>query len=249
MGQQQHTSSHDSSPARGRFPARTCHRRHCGRVFQPRQWNQRYCREPDCLRELHRWQAAKRQRHRRSHETVRQQHADAERQRRSRKREQRRARETAEETPVASPSARIDAPDPRAWSRSKRLPQDFCDRPGCYDRVRPSCRTRARYCGDECRRAVRRVADRERKFKNRRKKTPSPPDGGEIHVTREDRRQAASSTVKGRGLHTASSGPKCVRGYGSWPEATVSSCETCQEESPHDRETLTGRRPRAPPSA
>jgi hypothetical protein len=245
MGQQQHTSSHKSSPARGRFPARTCHRRHCGRVFQPRQWNQRYCREPDCLRELHRWQAAKRQRHRRSHEAVRQQHADAERQRRSRKREQRRARETAE-TPVTNPRARLDA---RAWSRSKKSPQDFCDRPGCYDPVRPSCRVRARYCGGECGRDVRRVADRERKFKNRRKKTSSPRDGGEIHVTGEDRRQAASSTVKDRGSHKPSSGSRCVRGYGSSPEATVSSCETSQQVSPHDRETLTGRRPRASPSA
>jgi hypothetical protein len=248
MGQQQHTSSHRSSPAPGRFPARTCHRRHCGRVFRPRQWNQRYCREPDCLRELHRWQAAKRQRHRRSHEAVRQQHADAERQRRSRKREQRRVRETAE-TPLASPPARIDAPDSRAWSRSKNAPQILCDRPGCYDPVRPSCRARARYCVGECRRDVRRVSDRERKYKNRRKKETSPRGCGEFHANGEDRRQAASATVKGRGLHKASSCPNCVRGYGSSPQATVSSCETCQEVSPHDRETLADRRPRAPPSA
>ena len=248
MGQQQHTSSHKRSPATGRFPARTCHRRHCGRVFLPRQWNQRYCRDPDCLRELHRWQAAKRQRHRRSHEKVRQQHADAERQRRSRKREQRRAGGTSE-TPMASPLGRIDAPDAGAWSRSKGAPEDFCDRPGCYDPVRPSCRAPARYCGDECRQAVRRVLDRERNFKNRRKKAASPRGCGEIHAAGQDRRQAPSATVKGRGFHTASSRPRCVRGYGSSSEATLSSCETCQEVSPHDRETLTGRRPRAPPSA
>jgi hypothetical protein len=35
-----------------------------------------------------------------------------------------------------------------AWSRSKNSSASFCDRPGCYDPVRCSCRTRARFCCD-----------------------------------------------------------------------------------------------------
>jgi hypothetical protein len=54
-----------------------------------------------------------------------------------------------------------------AWSRSKRPCGNFCDRPGCYDPVRCSCRARARFCSDECGQAMRRVLDRERKWLRR----------------------------------------------------------------------------------
>ena len=90
MGQQQHTSSAKSSQKASRFPPRPCLRKGCERTFVPGHWNQRYCREPDCLRELHRWQAAKRQRRHRSHPENRRQHAEAERCRRKRQRQQRR---------------------------------------------------------------------------------------------------------------------------------------------------------------
>jgi hypothetical protein len=54
-----------------------------------------------------------------------------------------------------------------AWSRSKKSSTSFCDRPGCYDPVRCSCRARARFCCDECGQAMRRVLDRERKWLRR----------------------------------------------------------------------------------
>ena len=44
----------------------------------------------------------------------------------------------------------------------------FCDRPGCYEPCRDSCRCQARYCGDDCRQAMRRVRDRERKHLGRK---------------------------------------------------------------------------------
>lgn len=43
----------------------------------------------------------------------------------------------------------------------------LCDRPGCYEPPRPSLRRRASYCGAECASAVRRVFDRERRWRAR----------------------------------------------------------------------------------
>lgn len=126
------------------LPARVCLRKDCGLIFQPRRWNQRYCGDPDCRQSVLRWQAAKRQRaHRRSAEN-RKRHAEAEARRR------RLAKSQSADTPVtpqqvASPDqaprpviARAPGGTPkpprpgRAWSRSKEIPEKFCDRPGCY---------------------------------------------------------------------------------------------------------------------
>jgi len=62
------------------------------------------------------------------------------------------------------------APTPRAWSRSGKIPPDFCDRPGCYGPLPRPRRGPAQYCGHDCARAQRRVHDRERKFKQRQRK-------------------------------------------------------------------------------
>jgi hypothetical protein len=69
-----------ASPRRPRV--RMCLRKGCGQKYLPRRCNQRYCQDPECLRQLRRWQAAKRQAKRRQHETVKAQHAEAERVRR-----------------------------------------------------------------------------------------------------------------------------------------------------------------------
>ena len=63
---------------------RVCLRKGCGRKYQPRRWNQRYCQDPECLRLVRRWQAAKRQAKRRQDEAAKAQHAEAERVRRQR---------------------------------------------------------------------------------------------------------------------------------------------------------------------
>ena len=218
MGQEQLTCSDTPSARTSRFPPRACYRKDCGRVFLPRQWNQRYCRRPDCLQELHRWQAAKRQRRRRSRAENRRQHAEAQRQRRNRQREEARVRQAERSPPASREPTPIDAPTSRAWSRSKKYPRDFCERPGCFEPLRPSSRAPAHYCGDACRQAVRRVRDRERKWKKRHRAT------------------------------TTASRSKPVRSYGSSPKPALSSRKTHQEVPKHDRETSAGRRPRAPPS-
>jgi hypothetical protein len=71
-----------ASPRRPR--PRICLRKGCGRKYQPRRWNQRYCQDAECLRQVRRWQAAKRQARRRQDEAVKAQHAQAQRARRQR---------------------------------------------------------------------------------------------------------------------------------------------------------------------
>jgi hypothetical protein len=71
--------------ASGRRPrARLCLRKGCGRKYQPRRWNQRYCQDPECQRQVRRWQAAQRQAKRRLDAEAKAQHAEAQRLRRQR---------------------------------------------------------------------------------------------------------------------------------------------------------------------
>ena len=88
MGHIEHTTEAGVSTRGRRLGWRSCLRKGCGRRYQPSHWRQRYCRKPDCLRELRRWQAAKRQRKRRATATGREKHAQAERERRRRKKNQ-----------------------------------------------------------------------------------------------------------------------------------------------------------------
>src|SRR6516225_3769828 len=82
MGARQGTGKRGCS-ARGRRPRpRICLRKGCGREYQPRRWNQRYCQDPECLREVRRWLAAQRQAKRRKGADAKAEHAKAERERR-----------------------------------------------------------------------------------------------------------------------------------------------------------------------
>ena len=146
---------------RRRLGRRTCLRKGCGQVYQARCWNQRYCQDLDCLREVRRWQAAKRQRAHRRTAANRKRHAEAQ----ARRRQQQRIGRAAADGAVSDTSS--DVKNGRAWSRSKNNSENFCDRPGCYEPPRSPSPAPARYCGGDCRRAVRRVRDRERKWVRR----------------------------------------------------------------------------------
>jgi hypothetical protein len=207
LGHLQHTLCICSCASGRLLGRRICLRKGCGRSFRARRWNQRYCQAPECVRLVHRWQAAKRQEHRRRRPEVRQARAAAERQRRARRREEGGCplpsqecastvdadrqpdptRSDQDHKPDRGDTPGPDPPDERqpdndprpapiplnkgqdcgAWSRSRNFSSPFCDRPGCYEPVRASCRCVARYCSDDCRNAVRRVLDRERKWLGR----------------------------------------------------------------------------------
>ena len=135
-----------------RLRPRVCLRKGCGRKYQPKRWNQRYCQEPECLRLVRRWQAAKRQARRRQDEAVKAEHAQAQRARR-------------QHAATSSQSPRpLEVAAARGHAAKTFSPAVLCDRPGCHEPPPKTGRSQARYCGYGCRQAVRRVLDRERKW-------------------------------------------------------------------------------------
>ena len=160
MGQSQCSTGSPPLPENSRFPPRVCLRKGCGRIFDVRSGNQRYCQDPECLRQVRRWQAAKRQRVRRQRPEVREERAAAAREVRERK-----SRLKTDPPPRIEPIMPAEQPDPPgAWSRSRKIPGPICDRVGCYESPRPACRCPARFCSHACRDAMQRVRDRERKW-------------------------------------------------------------------------------------
>jgi hypothetical protein len=133
---------------------RLCLRRGCCQRYQPKRWNQRYCQDPECRRLLRRWQARGRQAERRKAAEVKRQHAAAQQARRQR----------AKATPEVKQGPRI--PSARGHA-AKTFSRPLCARPGCHGHPRPSACNPARYCGLDCRRAIRQVLDRERKWRSR----------------------------------------------------------------------------------
>ena len=138
-----------------RLRPRLCLRKGCGHTYLPRRWNQRYCQDPECRREVRRWQAARRQARRRQNPTAKNQQAQAQRARRQRARSAPQPPQNPEVTPARGHAAKIF------------LPLVLCHRPGCYEPPLTSVRNRAHFCAPACRQAVRRVRDRERKWVSR----------------------------------------------------------------------------------
>ena len=96
-----------------------------------------------------------------------------------------------------------------AWSRSRRHPEIFCDRPGCYEPPRDSPRAPASYCGDDCRAAMRQARDRERKWLRRKTEAGRFKRRLEYQAARAKRREdrvASGDTAPGRS--SARSGTK-----------------------------------------
>jgi hypothetical protein len=80
-----HVKSRRRYPPRARRPRlRTCLRKGCNRQYLPTRWNQRYCHDPDCQRQVRRWLAARRQAAHREDAAARFRHAQAEKERRQR---------------------------------------------------------------------------------------------------------------------------------------------------------------------
>jgi hypothetical protein len=243
MGQIQHTNQ-GSVSARGRRPGRrTCLRKGCGRRFQARRPNQRYCQDPECRKELRRWQAAKRQQKRRADAEGRRQHAEAERQRRKRKAGEGKA---VEDGPTAATAAAACA---RGHAAHKH-PAVFCDRPGCYEAVRESPGAPASYCGDACRTAMNRAGDRQRKWLLRKRPAGRIKRQLEYEAARAKRRGGdalarelapASGSIPRRQFAPAVVNSRSVN-------AGPVGCKDSQETGRHDSQADSRYRPRAPPS-
>jgi hypothetical protein len=152
-----HVKGKHRARARERRPrARPCLNKKCRRKYQPRRWNQRYCQDPECLREVDRWQAAQRQAKRREENSdAKTEHAHAERVRRQRARAMPQVAQSPEVTPA------------RGHAAGAFFALPLCKRPGCHEHPMSSLRKLARYCCLACRQAVRNVLDRERKWLSR----------------------------------------------------------------------------------
>jgi hypothetical protein len=153
-----HVKGKHRPKARERRPrARPCLNKGCERKYQPRRWNQRYCQDPECLREVRRWLAAQRQAKRREdpNTNAKAEHTQAERARRQR----------AKPTPQVAQNPELTPARGHAAEFFLCLP--LCKRPGCHEHPVSSPRILARYCCPACRQAVRNVLDRERKWLSR----------------------------------------------------------------------------------
>jgi hypothetical protein len=237
LGQDQHTFPLPRATRTPRPRPRICLRKGCERIYHPARWNQRYCQEPECLKLLRRWQAAKRQQGRRSRSEIRQEHAAAERARRQ-------AIRDASTGPQHQSPAKAEGSRGSAWSRSKKNSCPFCDRPGCYEGLRPSCRCPARYCGDPCRQAVRQVCDRERKWFSR--KTAAGRFKRRLEYQARRAAYLGGGTKNHHGI--AGDGSRTVVNYRGFDQAALS-CRDAKEAPANDRETPAGAGPRAPPAS
>jgi len=156
VGRANPTSERSRKTRRRALRLLTCLRKGCNRRFLPGSWNHRYCRDPDCAREVRRWQARKRQERRRSTEAGKAAHREAEKRRRAALPERREA--------ARRQGAEGSATGPRGHAAPGGK---ICDRPGCFAPPAEAVNGQARYCRAGCRQAVRRVLDRERKWFSR----------------------------------------------------------------------------------
>ena len=153
---------------------RRCLLKGCERLFWPRRPQARYCSEV-CRQAAERW--------RRWQSSQRYRASDHGRERRQE--QSRRYRQRLRERQAVA--AAVDPPreGQRAGSASADLPTRPCDRPGCYELFsvvhEHSCK---RFCSVACRLALRRVLDREARYRARRRrlrgerltKRARPPD-------------------------------------------------------------------------
>lgn len=84
MGTTQPTRKARSNASQRKARRRMCLRKGCGKQYEPKRWNQRYCQDPQCSRLVRRWQAKRRQAKRRRAPEVKAQHAGEQRARRAR---------------------------------------------------------------------------------------------------------------------------------------------------------------------
>lgn len=155
--------SADAAGQRPRCYSRVCLLKGCDRSFQPFHPLQRYCSQPcqEAARQWRRWHAARR--YRATPQGQQQRQAQS---RRYRER-QRVCQATATAEAVGTAAA-----EEREGQRYEDFSGDFsarpCQRPGCYELFVPQPHEPPqRFCCSACRRALRRVLDREARWRRR----------------------------------------------------------------------------------
>lgn len=186
MGSCQYRSASDRTQASSsRYRQRLCLLKSCEQPFRPHHPQERYC-SAACGQQAAQW------RRWRSAQTYRASAAGKQCRRqqscryRERQQQQRAARweaklrgieeQVAREAAVTSaPAAQLESAEPCEGQRPATTPADFsgqpCQRPGCYVLflVRPGV-PQQRFCSCQCRQALRRVLDREARWRWRRRR-------------------------------------------------------------------------------
>lgn len=153
---------------------RRCLLKGCERPFCPRRPQARYCSE-SCQMAARRW------RRRRASQRFRQ----TERGRERRREQARRYRQRCRERQRTSADAEAEREGQRPGCEREDFLTRRCERPGCYEHfVIADEHCRRRYCSLGCRLALRRVLDREARYRARRRrawrererKRARPPD-------------------------------------------------------------------------
>jgi hypothetical protein len=148
---------------RGRY-SHICLLKGCERLFQPSHPLRRYCSKAcqDAARQWRRWRAA-------------QQYRATERGQQQRREQSRRYRERRRQRQAAAAAGAPEAvANEREGPREAEFSEDFagtpCRRPGCYELfAAPAHEPPQCFCCAECRRALRRVLDRETRWRRRRR--------------------------------------------------------------------------------
>jgi hypothetical protein len=190
------STARSTQQPRGQQRPRLCLLKGCDRTFCPQQPQQRYCRAA-CQQEAVRWRgwhSARTYRASAQGKRCRRQQAYRHRQRCRQQRvnrweetlraiEAQVAREAEEAEALVANTAQLEPPERRVGQRPAPTPEDFpclpCRRPGCYVLfpLRPRV-PQQRFCCGLCRQALRRVLDREARWRSRRQQRRRCPAAG-----------------------------------------------------------------------
>lgn len=156
-------SQNDSSQGQSwRIGPRLCLDERCERSFRPSHHLDRYC-SPECLESARRWQLRfANQIYRRSAHGKLRRKEQAHRYRLNLK--ERKAREATQEQEKSELAAQVDALR-EGYTKESSHEKSCCHRPGCYRRFTPPPQSPLKkFCSPRCRKALRRVILRERKW-------------------------------------------------------------------------------------
>lgn len=144
--------------------ARRCLLKGCEQSFTPSRPQSRFC-SSGCRQAARRWRQVKASRRYRASDNGR------ERRREQNRRYRQRRRERAQALAAASADVSAAREGQRPVTASENCQERMCDRPGCYTvfvvKHEASCR---RFCSLACRLALRRVLDREARYRQRRRR-------------------------------------------------------------------------------
>jgi hypothetical protein len=156
---------------------RICLLKGCEQRFQPSHPLQRYCSKlcQQAARDWQCWRAARRYRATAQGRQQRCAQSQRYRERQRLRRAAAAAEQAAQEEAADQQAAQEEAADQREGQRYPDFSEDFsgtpCRRPGCYELFQPRPHEPAQcFCCSACRRALRRVLDREARWLRRRRR-------------------------------------------------------------------------------